>query len=186
MNKCKARHTPTFFNEDFICKFNVKAGFKPCQTRYKVFFYNKESAKVSVWSNKEEHEHEEIEYTTDVNFKWTKFQTSIIGSYIGNNKLDTAGHNCNKQLLNLLKEAGALNNETPTVDQVGSKKRSMLKKLAKERSIDGNTLEITDEKIESHSNDIRSLNLHQGQNMSTIGNNKERQIIAIRLKISSP
>ena len=164
MIRNKARHTPTFYTETFICKFYVKAGFKPCKKRYKVC-YSKESANVSVWSNSEEHEHEEIEYTTDVNFKWTKFQTSIIGSYIGNNKFGTAGLNCNKRLANLLKEAGALNDKIPTVDQIGSKKRSMLKKLAEESSIDRNTLGITDE---SYFDDTMPQNVQLVENLSTV------------------
>ena len=168
MIRRKARHTPPSYNENFICKFNVKAGFKPCQKQYKVC-YSKENSNVSVWSNSEEHEHEEIEYTTDINFKWTKFQTSIIGSYIGNNKFGTAGLNCNKRLLSLLKEAGALNDKIPTVDQIGSKKRSMLKKLAEESSIDRNTIEITDE---SYFDDNKAQNAQLVQTMPPIDNNQ--------------
>ena len=105
-------------NENFICKYHSKKGWKQCPRQYRVCFSNS-SMNIAVFSTAEEHSHhEDPDYSTKENYHWTAKQEAIINRGIKNNIK-------NSMILRELKEEGAVNGSGnyPTLSQVGVKKR---------------------------------------------------------------
>ena len=105
-------------NQNFVCKYASKRGWKYCPRQYKVCFLHK-VMNIMIYCTPEEHCHEEDEnYTTKENYHWTKTQEEIIIKAIKNNVK-------NSLILRELKEKAAVNgsNKFPTLGQVGVKKR---------------------------------------------------------------
>ena len=115
-------------NQNYTCKFQVKMGFKSCLRQIKVCFVSS-CQKIAVFSNMEEHCHQEdLDHVTAINYHWTGPQLDIIRNFIQLN-----GKNNNKVILDQLIVKGLCNGtgKYPTCAQVGTKKRNMKKTMKK-------------------------------------------------------
>ena len=115
-------------NENYVCKFKEKRGYKSCQKQYKLCFLST-SMHIAIFCNGQEHLHEEdTEFSTKINYHWTNSQTKIVEQGL-------IARVPNKVILKNLKDAGEMSNgKYPTLAQVGTKKRNM-KKLCRKYDI---------------------------------------------------
>ena len=132
MTKRKEWKTSWATNQNYSCKFQSKKGFKSCLRQIKVCFIST-SHKVAVFSNMEEHCHQEdLDHVTAINYHWTGPQLDIIRNFI-----HFGGKNNNQIILEQLRMKGLCNGsgKYPSCAQVGTKKRNMKKASKKFENI---------------------------------------------------
>ena len=119
MSRQKCYNTEMSRTENWCCKFSKRKGFKICEVLYKIFYLST-SFDIIVFSNKKKHQHEDDpEYSTSVNFHWTKPQEDIIRQGI-KDMTD------NKKILRNIKDANLTSGgKFPNLVQLGRKKRNM-------------------------------------------------------------
>ena len=125
MLRKKTWNTELARNENFVCKYREKRGFKSCPTQYKLCYLST-SMHIVLFSNNEDHIHEEdSDYDTRVNYHWTLAQIKVIEHGV-------LSRLPNRVILKNLKENGeASNGKYPSLAQLGRKKRLIIKTTKK-------------------------------------------------------